>query len=106
VLNPGRARGRSMADASPCWCVARRFEIRTEGTILFMKMLRKNFRMTHVDAVKLAGKLEGVRGFVFGEMQDCTSARADYTCNSHLRIWGNTTCRVFGLKSGMSPAAT
>ena len=107
VLNPGRARGRlyggclSMLVAS----LRTRFEIRTEGTILFIEdVAEKPFRIDRMlMQLKLAGKLEGVRGFVFGEMQDCDPpARADYTLQQVImRILGQYDVPVvFGLKSG------
>jgi muramoyltetrapeptide carboxypeptidase len=51
-------------------------EIRTEDTILFMEDV--NTKPFQVDRMlmqlKLAGKLQGVKGIVFGEMQGCVQA--------------------------------
>ena len=49
------------------------YEIRTEGTILFLEDVNaKPFQIDRMlMQLKLAGKLQGVRGIVFGEMLDC-----------------------------------
>jgi muramoyltetrapeptide carboxypeptidase len=49
------------------------YEIRTEGTILFLEdVAAKPFQIDRMlIQLKLAGKLTGVRGIVFGEMRDC-----------------------------------
>ena len=49
------------------------YEIRTEGTILFLEdVAAKPFQIDRMlMQLKLAGKLNGVRGIVFGEMRDC-----------------------------------
>jgi muramoyltetrapeptide carboxypeptidase len=75
VLRPGHAAGRlyggclSMLAAS----LGTPFEIQTEGTILFIEdVAEKPFRIDRMlMQLHLAGKLRGVRGFVFGEMLDC-----------------------------------
>jgi muramoyltetrapeptide carboxypeptidase len=58
------------------------YDIRTEGTILFMEdIAAKPFQIDRMlMQLKLAGKLEDVRGIVFGEMLDCRqSPTQDYT---------------------------
>ncbi|MHB8218064.1 MAG: S66 peptidase family protein [Candidatus Sulfotelmatobacter sp.] len=49
------------------------YEIRTEGTILFLEdVAAKPYQIDRMlMQLKLAGKLTGVRGIVFGEMRDC-----------------------------------
>jgi len=107
VLKSGRARGRlyggclSMLVAS----LRTRFEVRTEGTILFIEdVAEKPYRIDRMlMQLRLAGKLEGVRGFVFGEMMDCNPpARSDYTLQQViLRVLSPYKVPVvFGLKSG------
>jgi muramoyltetrapeptide carboxypeptidase len=107
VLKPGRARGRlyggclSMLVAS----LRTRFEVRTEGTILFIEdVAEKPFRIDRMlMQLRLAGKLEGVRGFIFGEMMDCDPpARADYTLQQVIKrvLSPYKVPIVYGLKSG------
>lgn len=49
------------------------YEIRTEGTILFIEdVATKPYQIDRMlMQLKLAGKLRGVRGIIFGEMLDC-----------------------------------
>jgi muramoyltetrapeptide carboxypeptidase len=64
------------------------YEIRTEGTILFLEDLAaKPYQVDRMlMQLKLAGKLEGVRGIVFGEMLDCIqTARQGYTLEEVVR---------------------
>ena len=80
-------------------------EIRTEGTILFLEdVAAKPFQIDRMlMQLKLAGKLNGVRGIVFGEMLDCRqSADQDYTLEEVvLRVVGDLKIPVaFGLRSG------
>ncbi|HYA24372.1 MAG TPA: LD-carboxypeptidase, partial [Terriglobales bacterium] len=58
------------------------YEIHTEGTLLFLEDLAaKPFQIDRMlMQLKLAGKLHGARGIVFGEMMDCVQSRdQDYT---------------------------
>jgi muramoyltetrapeptide carboxypeptidase len=80
-------------------------EIRTSGTLLFLEDV--NARPYQVDRMlmqlKLAGKLDGVRGIVFGEMLDCTQTKEQgYTLPEVvLRIVGDLGIPVaYGLGSG------
>jgi muramoyltetrapeptide carboxypeptidase len=51
------------------------YEIKTEGTILFLEDVNaKPFQIDRMLVqLKLAGKLDGVRGVIFGEMLNCAS---------------------------------
>src|SRR6266436_5872569 len=85
-------------------------EIRTEGTILFLEdVAAKPFQIDRMlMQLKLAGKLNEVRGIVVGEMQDCRqSPDQDYTLEAVvLRVVGDLKIPVaFGLRSGHVPRA-
>lgn len=80
-------------------------EIRTSGTILFLEDI--NARPFQIDRMlmqlKLAGKLDGVKGVVFGEMLDCVQTKDQaYTLQQViLRIVGGLGIPVaYGLRSG------
>jgi len=86
------------------------YEIRTEGTILFLEDV--NAKPYQVDRMlmhlKLARKLEGVRGLIFGEMLDCRqSADQPYTLQEVIkRVVGDLGVPVgFGLRSGHATRA-
>jgi muramoyltetrapeptide carboxypeptidase len=81
------------------------YDIQTAGTILFMEDLAaKPYQIDRMlMQLKLAGKLKGVRGIIFGEMLDCRQAPTqDYTLEEVvLRIVGDLGIPVaFGLRSG------
>jgi muramoyltetrapeptide carboxypeptidase len=81
------------------------YEIRTEGTILFLEdIAAKPFQIDRtLMQLKLAGKLNGVRGIVFGEMLDCRQGPSqDYTLEEViLRVLGDLGIPVaFGMRSG------
>src|SRR6202521_1138702 len=83
------------------------YEIQTDGTILFVEdVAAKPFQMDRMlMQLKLAGKLEGVRGIFFGEMLDCVQNPANdqgYTLEEVLvRVIGDLGIPVaFGLRSG------
>jgi muramoyltetrapeptide carboxypeptidase len=81
------------------------YEIHTEGTILFLEdIAAKPFQIDRMlMQLKLAGKLNGVRGIVFGEMRDCVqTANQGYTLKEVvLRVVGNLGVPVaFGVRSG------
>jgi muramoyltetrapeptide carboxypeptidase len=81
------------------------YDIHTGGAILFLEDLgEKPYQIDRMlMQLKLAGKLEGVRGIVFGEMMDCRqSANQDYTLEEAVvRVIGDLGIPVaFGLRSG------
>jgi muramoyltetrapeptide carboxypeptidase len=107
VLRAGKAEGRlyggclSMLVAS----LGTPFEIQTEGTILFIEdVAEKPFRIDRMlMQLRLAGKLEQVRGFVFGEMLDCLPPKGEtYTLQQVImRVLAPYNVPiVYGLKSG------
>lgn len=82
-----------------------RYEIRTEGKILFLEdVAAKPFQIDRMlMQLKLAGHFDAVRGIVFGEMLDCIqSPTQDYTLQEVIkRIVGDLGIPVaFGVKSG------
>jgi muramoyltetrapeptide carboxypeptidase len=82
-----------------------RYEIRTEGMILFLEdVAAKPFQIDRMlMQLKLAGHLDAVRGMVFGEMLNCVqSPTQDYTLQEVIkRIVGDLRIPVaFGVKSG------
>jgi muramoyltetrapeptide carboxypeptidase len=81
------------------------YEIKTEGTILFLEDLAtKPYQIDRMlMQLKLGGHLDHVRGIVFGEMLDCVqSANQGYTLQDVVtRIVGDLGAPVaFGVKSG------
>jgi muramoyltetrapeptide carboxypeptidase len=107
VLRTGKASGRlyggclSMLVAS----LGTPHEIKTEGCILFIEDVgEKPFRIDRMlIQLRLAGKLDGVCGFVFGEMLDCAPPIGEsYTLQQVImRVLAPYNVPiVFGLKSG------
>ncbi|SPF36179.1 Peptidase U61, LD-carboxypeptidase A [Candidatus Sulfotelmatobacter kueseliae] len=81
------------------------YEIKTRETILFLEdVAAKPYQIDRMlMQLKLAGKLEGVRGIIFGEMLDCAqTASQDYTLQEVVaRIVGKLGVPVaYGLRSG------
>jgi muramoyltetrapeptide carboxypeptidase len=84
------------------------YEIATRGTILFLEdVAEKPYQIDRMlMQLKLAGKLDGVQGIVFGEMRDCrqtaNAAHQGYTLEEViLRIVGELKVPVaYGLRSG------
>ena len=81
------------------------YEIQTAGTILFIEdIAAKPFQIDRMlMQLKLAGKLDEVRGIVFGEMVDCTQNKdQSYSLQDViLRVVGDLGVPVaFGLRSG------
>jgi muramoyltetrapeptide carboxypeptidase len=82
-----------------------RYEIKTEGTILFLEDVgEKPYRIDRMlMQLKLAGKLDAVRGIIFGEMRECVqTANQGYTLEEViLRIVGKLGIPVgYGIRSG------
>jgi muramoyltetrapeptide carboxypeptidase len=81
------------------------YEIKTSGTILFMEdVAAKPYQIDRMlMQLKLAGKLEGVRGIIFGEMRDCRqAANQGYSLQDVIRrIVGSLGIPVaYGVRSG------
>ena len=81
------------------------YEIHTEGTILFIEdIATKPYQIDRMlMQLKLAGKLAGVRGIIFGEMLDCVQpGNQSYTLQEVImRIVGDLGIPVaYGLRSG------
>jgi len=81
------------------------YEIRTEGTILFLEDLAaKPYQIDRMlMQLKLAGMLDSVRGIVFGEMVDCiqTASQGYKLEEVVMRIVGDLGVPVaFGVRSG------
>jgi muramoyltetrapeptide carboxypeptidase len=81
------------------------YEIKTDDTILFLEDISaKPYQIDRMlMQLKLAGKLENVRGLIFGEMIDCLQAtNQDYSLQEViLRIVGDLNIPLaYGLKSG------
>jgi muramoyltetrapeptide carboxypeptidase len=81
------------------------YEIRTQGTILFVEdQAAKPYQVDRMlMQLKLAGKFEGVRGLVFGEMLDCTqNSQQGYRLEEVvMRIVGELGVPVaYGMRSG------
>jgi muramoyltetrapeptide carboxypeptidase len=81
------------------------YEIRTQGTILFLEdVAAKPFQIDRMlMQLKLAGKFDGVRGIVFGEMLNCVqTANQGYTLQEvALRIVDGLGVPVaYGIRSG------
>jgi muramoyltetrapeptide carboxypeptidase len=81
------------------------YEIRTDGTVLFLEdIAAKPFQIDRMlMQLKLAGKLDNVRGLIFGEMLDCAqTSNQDYTLPEVItRVIRDLRIPVaYGLKSG------
>jgi len=81
------------------------YEIRTDGTILFLEdVAAKPFQIDRMlMQLKLAGKLQHVRGIIFGEMLNCVQSQDQvYTLEEVImRVLGDLEVPiVFGLRSG------
>lgn len=107
VLRPGRGQGHlyggclSLLAAS----LGTPFEIETEETILFLEDVgEKPYQIDRMlMQLLLAGKFEGVRGVIFGEMLDCVQPGGQsYTLQEVIRraLADLKVPLVYGLKSG------
>lgn len=107
VLRPGTARGKlyggclSMLVAS----LGTPFEVEAAGTILFIEDIgEKPFRIDRMlMQLRIAGKLDEVRGFVFGEMLDCLPPKGEtYTLQEVIMrvLEPYKVPIIYGLKSG------
>lgn len=107
TLVPGTAEGILYGGCLSLLCASlgTSYEIETRGTILFLEDLAEPaFRVDRMLLhLKLAGKFEGVRGVIFGEMLNCGSPDApEYTLPQVvLRVLGDLGVPIaYGLKSG------
>jgi muramoyltetrapeptide carboxypeptidase len=107
ILQQGRAEGRfqggclSLLTAS----LGTKFEIKTDDTVLFIEdIAEKPYRIDRMLVqLRMAGKLHGVRGIVFGEMLDCAPpAGQNYTLQEVIMqvLKDFSGPVVYGLKSG------
>jgi muramoyltetrapeptide carboxypeptidase len=106
-LAPGSAEGMLYGGCLSLLCASlgTPYEIRTRDTILFMEDLNEPpYRIDRMLMhVKLAGKFEGVKGIIFGEMRECDQRGAeDYTLQQVVkRVLSDLGVPIaFGLKSG------
>jgi muramoyltetrapeptide carboxypeptidase len=88
-----------------CASLGTPYEIQTQDTILFIEdRAERPYRIDRMlMQLKLAGKFDGVRGIVFGEMINCGEPGSlDYTLQQVvMRILGDLRVPIaFGLKSG------
>jgi muramoyltetrapeptide carboxypeptidase len=107
VLRTGKAAGRLYGGCLSIMVASlgTPFEIQTEDTILFIEdIAEKPFRIDRMlMQLQLAGKLDSVRGFVFGEMLDCAPPKGEtYTLQQVImRVLAPYNVPVvYGLKSG------
>lgn len=106
VLVPGQAEGMLYGGCLSLLCASlgTPYEIETRGTILFIEdVAEPAFRIDRMLMhLKLAGKLDEVRGIIFGEMLDCARGAVGYTLQEVvLRVVGDLGIPVvYGLSSG------
>ena len=107
ALVPGSAEGLLYGGCLSLLCASlgTPYEIETRGTILFLEDLAEPaFRIDRMLMhLKLAGKFEGVRGIIFGEMLNCgpKNDAADTLQQVVLRVVGDLGVPIaYGLKSG------
>jgi len=107
VLRPGRARGVIYGGCLSILTAAlgTRYSPQTEGKLLFLEDVgTKPYQIDRMlRQMILAGKFEGARGFIFGEMLDCGSRGADPDLLQQviLRLLGPLEVPIaIGLRSG------
>src|SRR5271157_3536373 len=107
TLVPGSAEGMLYGGCLSLLCASlgTPYEIETRGTVLFLEdVAEPAFRIDRMLMhLKLAGKFEGVRGVIFGEMLQCGPRNGeDYTLQQVVqRVVGALGIPVaYGLKSG------
>ena len=106
TLVPGSAEGTMYGGCLSLLCASlgTPYEIDTRGTVLFIEdVAEPAYRIDRMlMQMKLAGKLAGVRGILFGEMLDCARGAEGYSLQDVvLRIVGNLGVPVvYGLRSG------
>jgi muramoyltetrapeptide carboxypeptidase len=107
TLVPGSAEGMLYGGCLSLLCASlgTPYEIETRGTILFLEDLAEPaFRIDRMLMhLRLAGKFEGVRGVIFGEMLNCGPRGAQgYTLQDVVqRVLGDLGVPIaYGLKSG------
>lgn len=106
VLVPGHAEGVLYGGCLSLLCASlgTPYEIQTRGTILFIEdVAEPAFRIDRMLMhLKLAGKLDEVRGIIFGEMLDCARGAQGYSLQDVvLRVVGDLGVPVvYGLPSG------
>jgi muramoyltetrapeptide carboxypeptidase len=109
ILHPGLARGKLVGGCLPMLTssLATEYELDTRDAILFIedyasKPYQIDRMLTHL---QLAGKLDGVRGLIFGEMTDCIQhADQGYTIEDVIKacVGDLNIPALFGLRSGHS----
>lgn len=107
VLRPGRARGTMYGGCLSILTAAlgTKYAPQTEGKLLFLEDVGvKPYQLDRMlRQMILAGKFEGVRGFIFGEMLDCVSPGAGPQLFQEviLRVLGDFDVPIaVGLRSG------
>jgi muramoyltetrapeptide carboxypeptidase len=107
TLRTGQARGRLYGGCLSILVTSlgTPFEIQTDDTILFLEDIgEKPYQIDRMLMhLRLAGKLDKVRGFVFGEMLDCIQpGKQDYTLQQVImRVLAEYRVPIaYGLKSG------
>lgn len=107
VLRPGEAKGQLYGGCLSILVASfgTPYEIQTDNKILFIEdIAEKPFRIDRMlMQLKLAGKLERIRGFIFGEMLDCLPPKGEtYTLKQVIMriLDAYNVPIVYGLKSG------
>jgi muramoyltetrapeptide carboxypeptidase len=106
TLVPGRAEGILYGGCLSLLCASlgTPYEIQTSGTILFLEDIGEPaYRIDRMlMQLKLAAKLEGVRGIIFGEMLDCARGAEGYRLQDVVqRVVGDLGVTVaYGVPSG------